>query len=150
MDVHDPLRLALLALAAGEQPPEPLPDLAADALTRDIDSSSLRELAGAPKADYDDNRALFRAAMVELGVEVPDPNAALSELVRFWASEIVAGSINPYAGASRIWRTAWRRLGSPSDLAIFVGLASEWEDHLGERADIEAQIVREARNLISA
>ncbi len=52
----DPLRLALLRLCTGELPAEELPDLAADALVRGIDVPALRELAGAPPTEYDDNR----------------------------------------------------------------------------------------------
>jgi hypothetical protein len=77
--------------------------------------------------------------MREMGVDAPPVDAALRDLVTFWAREIVDGATDPYAGASRIWRRAWWQLGSPPDLAIFVGLASEWEDHPEDREAIEVR-----------
>lgn len=148
MNSDDPLRLASLRLSVGEQAPEELPDLAAEALARGLDSQSLRMLAGAPKDAYDDNRSLFIAAMNELGVDVPLPDAATRELVCYWAAEIVAGALSPYDGARRIWLRGWERLGRPDDLTVFVGLASEWEDDPERRDAYERDILAAAHDLI--
>lgn len=123
VNVGDPLRQALLRLTVGDLAAEELPDLAADALARGLDSPSLRMLAGAHRDEYDENRRLFVAAMQELGVGAPPVDAATPELVRFWASELVAGALPPYEGARRIWWRGWETLGRPDELTVFVGLA---------------------------
>ena len=150
MNVSDPVRQALLRLTVGDLAAEELPDLAADALTRGLDSPSLRMLAGARRGEYDENRRLFVAAMKELGVDAPPAGAAIRELVRFWASELVAGALTPYEGARRIWWQGWETLGRPDELTVFVGLASQWEDHPGQRTEYERHIVTAARKLLAS
>ncbi|HZC52469.1 MAG TPA: hypothetical protein VE441_08235 [Mycobacterium sp.] len=109
MNSDDSLRLAPLRLSVGEQAPEELPDLAAGALARGLDSPSLRMLAGAPRDQYEDNRRLFVTAMHEFDLDAPLPDTAVRELVRYWAAEIIAGALSPYDGARRIWWRGWER-----------------------------------------
>jgi hypothetical protein len=149
MDAFDPLRLAFLRLGIDEQPVEELPTVAAEALTRGLDSPSLRELAGASAHAPGENRELLKSAMSELGADVPTPTAAREELVRYWAAEVVAGSLSPYEGASRIWWSGWEELGRPEKLTVFVFLASEWEDDPKHRADYERDIVAAAQQLVA-
>lgn len=47
--------------------------------------------------------------------------------MRYWATEVVAGSLSPYEGASRIWWSGWVELERPEELTVFVFLVSEWE-----------------------
>jgi hypothetical protein len=63
------------------------------------------------------------------------------------AAEIVNGSIAPAQGALWIWSNVSHRFDREGDLRIFVGLASEWEDHPESRREIEASIVDAARRL---
>jgi hypothetical protein len=149
MDAREPLRLALLRMTVGEQPPEGLPWLAADALSRGLDSPALRELAGAPAVDHQQNRDLFIEAMRELGAEAPSTQDASRALVRHWAEEILSGTLAPHEGARRIWWKGWEALARPDDLAVFVVLASEWEDDLDHRDDCEQDIIAAARALLA-
>ena len=65
------------------------------------------------------------------------------------ARRIVVGSIAPYDGAREIWeQLAERDEPYPEVLAIFVGLASEWEDHEQHRPLYDRDIVNEARSLL--
>jgi hypothetical protein len=146
--------LAELAIAAarvsiGEQPTEDLPRLATDALLREVDSPSLRLLAGTPPRDVREAAELFRAALDGLGVPLPSEQDALWALVRHVAERIVAGRVDPYAGASWIWRHAYHRVDKEADLRVFVGLASELEDHPADRDRINAAIVETSRALLA-
>lgn len=125
-----------------------MPDLATDALVRGLDSPSLRQAAGASPRDVDEARALFLTALSELGIDVPREQEALWRLVRDTAARIVAGDVSPYDGAAWIWRKAYNRADREGDLRIFVGLASEWEDHPNQRPLLDAAIVEEARILL--
>lgn len=142
------LRAALVRLTVGEQPSEELPDLAAWALVGEVDSPALRELAGLSPAEVREARDLFLAAMAELGV--PAPSGSYREMARFWAAEMLAGSVSPYQGARHIWWRAWEPLGRPADLDVFVGLASMWEDDPDRRAMYDEQLLREGERLVSS
>ena len=120
--------------------------LAANALARGLDSPTLRQAAGA--TDAREGRDMFVLALAELGVAVPDEHRALERLVRRQAELIVSGEVNPYDGAAWIWFKAWDRVDREGDLRIFIGLASEWDDHPDLRASIEEQIVDAAAELI--
>jgi hypothetical protein len=145
----DPLQLAALRLVIGEQPSEDLPGLATDALVRGLDSPSLRELAGAPSWDVSESQDLFLRALDELGINRPDEQGALWEMVRDVAIQITTGKLEPYAGARWIWWHAYDRVELEGDLRIFVGLASAWEDHPSSRPQLGSEIVEEARLLLA-
>jgi hypothetical protein len=142
------LRFALARLTIGELGTEPLPDLAAEALARGIDSPSLRILAGTPRQDVREARALFVEAMSELGVSLPSEAERRRALVMFWAKEMVQGTLSPYDASRLIWWEGWEELGHPDDLTVFVGLASEWEDHPQYRVQYERDMLREAQALL--
>jgi hypothetical protein len=125
-----------------------LVDLACAALERGVDSPSLLELAGLPHGLVREAADLFRAALSELGIEPPDEDEALWHLVRWTARQIVAGAVSPIEGASWIWRKASYQVQEAGDLRVFVGLASEWDDHPEDRTRIEEQIVQEASELL--
>ena len=142
------LRMALLQLAVGEVVPESLPEVATRALGAGVDTQALRELAGLRPVDARVARDLFVRAAHELGWEVPTEEAARWELVRQWASDILAGRLSPFDGARRIWWEGWEKLGRPDSLTPFVGLASEWEDSPDYREQYEQDILDEARNVV--
>jgi hypothetical protein len=148
-DRMEPLRLALLRLVVGVQATEDLPFIAAYALVEGKDTQALRELAGTPRTEVRDARDLFLQAVVELGWTVPDENDARRALAHYWAEEMVEGRLDPYRASHLIWWEAWNYL-HDGDLAIFVGLASEWRDHPSDRRDLERRMIDEARRLLCA
>lgn len=143
----EPLELAALLWAIDKQPTDQLPDVATDALVRGLDSPALRELAGAPTTDYWQVKYLFENALSELGIDVPDEQAALWRLAQNKAAEIVSGEVAPADGAHWIWSEVSDRIRREGDLRVFIGLASEWDDHPNERAEIERSIIDAARGL---
>jgi hypothetical protein len=145
----DPLVLAAWQLVLGELPSEALPRLATDALTRGVDSPALRELAGQSAEDVRASQDLFRTVIVELGLPTLNQAEAARALARGVAEDIIAGKLSPAAGAQSIWRSAYRRVEEEGDLRIFVGLASELEDHPEDQTAIEAEIVAAARELLA-
>jgi hypothetical protein len=103
----------VLAAAAGELPlgviePEQLPAVAATALDSGLESPALISLAGLSDENTREARSLFSRALDELGVQMPSPREAVIDLTRKIASEIVDGSLAPYAGAKRVWELATR------------------------------------------
>ena len=148
-ELQEPLELAALRLAIGEQPSEQLPMLAAEALARGLDSPSLREVAGISSTEVREARDLFVVALTELGIDVPNVDDALWRLVRHIATQIVDGRVASYDGASWIWHHAYHRVEREGDLRVFVGLASEWDDHPNARSNYERQIIEEAGALLA-
>ncbi len=142
------LRLAARRLALGRQPPEDLPDIAAEALVDGADSPALRGLAGTLRVDYQEARDVFYRVCDELDIEIPEPAAARWHLVYAAASAIVTGDIAPVTGASQIW-DEWPGLEMPRALAPFVGLASAWDDDPTHRAEYERDIVEAAAALLA-
>ena len=145
----EPLNLVATRLAVGEQASEQLPDIAASALVRGLDSPALRVAAGVPRTDVRAARDAFEGALRELGIPIPEEQAALWVLTRDALERMIDGSLNAYVGASWIWRSVYHRFDREGDLRIFVGLASEWDDHPGSRTEIEDAIRRSAGALLA-
>lgn len=110
----------------GDLPPEAIPALAADALSRGCDTPTLRRLAGETepltRADLDDDvLRCFR----ELGLLTPEPGHARAFLANQWATLLAERKIEPYQGSKRIWNLSNEWWGQPEwdRLSIFVGLA---------------------------
>jgi hypothetical protein len=143
------LELVAARLAIGEQASEELPGLATEALVRGLDSPSLRKAAGLSPRDVRDARDAFVDALGELGVLLPDEQPALWLLIRDTLRRIVDGSITAYEGASWIWHRAFWRVEREGDLRVFVGLASECDDHPGSRPAIERAIRDAAVELLA-
>jgi hypothetical protein len=93
---------------------------------------------------------LFRRALDELGVGVPDRAVAVRRLARDFARRIVSGELPPYDGAWAIWHELAWEPETGDTLLPFIGLASEWEDRPEFRREYEADILREARTLAEA
>ena len=65
------------------------------------------------------------------------------------ARDIVLDRVEPYRGAAAIWaRMSEEHQDYPEALRVFVGLASEWQDHPKHRAALEADIREEAHRVI--
>jgi hypothetical protein len=144
----DELELASLRIAVGLQPSEDLPRIAADALARGVDSPSLRAAAGLSSSEVRAAADYFKEALSELGYDAPDEQEALWRLACQTAEAIVQGDIAPYEGADWIWRNIANRMKETGDLRIFIGLASEIEDHPDYKVEYERQIVENARDLL--
>jgi hypothetical protein len=144
----DPLEVAAWRLAVGTLASEDLPGLATDALVRGLDSPALRVLAGQPRDDVRESADLFRVVIDELGIEVPDAETAWWHLIRRTAADMVTGRIGPADGAAELW-LAYERVRDNGDLRIFVGLASELEDHPEAAEQLVAAMVAEARDLLA-
>jgi hypothetical protein len=140
--------MAAWRLAAGSLPSEDLPEIATDALVRGLDSPALRMLAGQPRGDVRESADLFRAALDELGIDLPDAGPAQWHLVLRTAREIVAGRMTPAGGASELV-LAYDKARDSGDLRIFAGLASVLDDHPEDAARIEDQIVAAAQELLA-
>jgi len=143
----DPVQVAAWRMAAGRLRSEDLPEIATEALIRGLDSPALRLLAGQSRDDVRDSADLFRTAVGELGIDLPDADTANWNLARRTASEIVEGRIEPSRGANALW-SAYQRVLDNGDLRIFVGLASELEDHPEDIEQLSAQIIAEAQTLL--
>jgi hypothetical protein len=126
---------------------EDLPAIAVRALEEGYDSPTLRQLAGAEGRDSGDLRTLFLKALQELGVQPLSPAEAGLSLARSIADDVLAGSIDPYDGARRIWSEVYTRFPHLVQLRPFVGLASEYEDDAKHREEYRRSIVEECRAL---
>jgi hypothetical protein len=63
------------------------------------------------------------------------------------ANGILQGTTAPYDGAKALWRMQWPLRELADALLVFVGLASEWEDHPEQRGEIEREIEVQADRL---
>lgn len=148
MSEANPLEVAAWRMAAGSLASEDLPEIATEALTRGVDSPALRVLAGQSRDDVRDSADLFRVALDELGIDVPDLDSAQWRLARRIAGDIVAGRISPACGASELC-LAYGKVRDSGDLRIFLGLASMLDDHPDDAEQIEADMVVAAQELLA-
>ena len=148
MSETDPLEVAAWRMAAGSLVSEDLPEIATEALVRGLDSPTLRVLAGQSRDDVRDLADLFRDALDELGIDLPDPDSAQWRLARRIAGDIVTGRVSPARGANELW-LAHERVRDNGDLRIFVGLASMLDDHPEDAEQIEADMVVAAQELLA-
>src|SRR3954447_5199858 len=64
---------------------------------------TLRVAAGADHDEPDEQRSLFRKAVIELGELPLTPSEVGSRLFRLWAQRIVSETVSPLEGARAIW-----------------------------------------------
>ncbi len=87
----------------------------------------------------------------ELGREpIASTYAGGVQLASIICGRIVRGAMRPYDGASLIWRRIYYALKEPTELVVFVGLASEWEDCPQCREKHERDIIAAARQFLTA
>jgi len=144
--------LLLAEWVHGDLPPEAVPELAIEALSRGCDTPMLRRLAGESgpltRGDLDDDvLQCFR----ELGLRTPGADAAGAFLVEQWALLLAEHKVEPYRASKRIWQLSNEWWGKPEwdRLSIFVGLSSEWEDYPAGRLELEAAMISEAQKLLA-
>jgi hypothetical protein len=143
----DPLEVAAWRIAVGGLASDELSEIATEALIRGLDSPALRVLAGQARWDVRDSSDLFRVALDELGIELPDADRAQWRLARRTADDIVTGRMGAARGANELW-LAHQKVRDSGDLRIFVGLASTLDDHPDDVERIEADIIAAARELL--
>lgn len=133
--------------------PERVPELVVAALERGCELREVAVLAGLERPLRADVEEELGDLLRRVRWSRPTREQALKTVVDALAGRIGDGSVAPSDGAHRLWRLANQAaFGGPlwTQLAIFVGLASEWDDHEEYRPSIEVQIVDEARALIAA
>ncbi|MEU8217166.1 hypothetical protein AB0C47_15465 [Micromonospora taraxaci] len=139
------LRDLAIRLAMDEPVGDDLPMAAAHALTRGVDSPSVRELAGLSKGQSREAVDLFRQAMDELGYPVPDRSGARLHLMREAAASIVAGKGDPEDLAHKIyWHACYS--GLPDLQAVgdrFLELYAGW-DATHDQAEKEVAAMKAA------
>jgi hypothetical protein len=148
------LRSAALEQAAGRPVRSTtLIQLGLDALLADVDSPSLRMLAGLGRREESEAQALFDAVVDELGLraQIPDDQvAALWSLAREAAAAIVRGEVSPLEGADIIWREFIEPLDYPPALMPFFNAilaAYGPEADMPDLEQITTDILRAAREL---
>lgn len=95
--------LVAAEFASGQLPPERMPQAAVDLLAAGLDSPALRRAAGYDHADPQEQRAIFRQALEELG-ELPLTAKEMGRrLFRRWAERIVADDVEALEGARALW-----------------------------------------------
>ena len=137
--------------------PEEVPLIATDALVAGLDSAALRQLAGEMKPPASEVDPKLRRVFTELSIPWPDRNSARLIVARFYARQIVDGTVTAYEGARLIW---WgpandallepepEQVSSWLKLRHFVGCASEYKDDVIHRPEYEQDIMGFARELV--
>jgi len=146
-------REALRLLAAkdllGLVGPEAMPPEATNALLESVDSPSIRRLAGLSRAESDEARGVFQAALSELHIESPSPREAAILVATEVASRITDGTVSPYDGAKEIWNLVRLvPLEHFPEFDAFVYAASEWEERPEDQKIFAAGIVAAAHDLV--
>ncbi|MER7575553.1 hypothetical protein [Streptomyces sp. NPDC126514] len=110
-------------------PPEELPMLAAHALVDGRDSPALRELAGLPRrSDATEIRELYVQALHELGVPLPDKEAAGRRLLVSLAVGLVHAELSPEGVVDRLSSALAAR--TPEE-ARFLSVAAQYSEWMG-------------------
>lgn len=78
--------------------------------------------------------------------EVREPEA-LFDYVTSIATDVLNERLSPIDGAKQLWRLSSEMWELPEALSVFVGLASEWEDHPSDRPHREKEILIEMERL---
>jgi hypothetical protein len=143
------LQLACWRFDLGLQPSEELVGLAVDALVAGLDGPALVELAGSEPGDPRTARDVFADVVLEQGLDRADEQTALWHLVTHTAQQIVRGTLDPITGARWIWREASHRAEPEGDLRIFIGLASEADDHPNDREELGRAVAQESAALLA-
>jgi hypothetical protein len=137
----------------GDLRPEDVPDLAAQALAEGCTASELAVLATLTRPTRIDIEDELPSLLASLGVVRPPKRLALKIVIDDCVSEIAEQRLDPAGGAHKLWMLARENYAEPNlfgQLAVYVGLASEWDDHPEARPEIESQIIRESQHFVGA
>lgn len=101
--------------------------LAVDLLAAGFDGNAVVALAAlSPGSRWVDTEELARAALGEVGIALPLPEAAGWSIARYWANQLKKGGPQTYRRASALWGLWWA-LGNPPEIGALVQLMDEWE-----------------------
>lgn len=147
---HAEIELAAARWRLDRLPADEIQRLAVRLLESGYSSPALDSLAGTPAfALGTDLRELVDQVFRDVEHPMPTASGAALRLARQVAADIVMGRVAPYEGARQIWTVSHEA--DESDfpkLAIFVGLASEIEDHPDMLSQYEPRIMEEAERLL--
>lgn len=120
-----------------------------DLLLSGVDSDGIVALASVTSRT-EDLSSVIDGALIEREVEPPDDLRAGRLVARDIAQAIDTEELDPYPGARRLWQLARNVPELEPALWSFIGLASEWEDAPECRRELEGDIRREARELLTS
>lgn len=154
MDLHSDIPLTgdfglMAALhSLGKLATEDLPKAATQALVADLDSPSLRILAGTTSKNAFELEDLLERSLDELGLARSTREQALRAMARYRAEQIVRGEIDPARGAGLIWRLFTPDY--PEDVTQFLQLEEMHDDpfHAKKKRKLATEIVKEARRYL--
>jgi hypothetical protein len=147
----EPVEILVARWELDELGPEEVRRLATEALEAGCDTPTLRQVAGIEGSRRAEVEELLPRFLREVRVERPTTDEAVKAVVDECARQVVRGELAPSAGARRLWLRSHHFDGNDrvwEQLRPFVGLASELEDWPDGRAQLEADIVREAAALL--
>jgi hypothetical protein len=150
-EVMEALELVLARWELNDLVPEDVPEVAANAIAQGCEASELAVLALLHRPTQADVEDELGGLLDRLAVRRPSSREAARLVVGSYAQQMVDGSIAPYAGSLKLWRLAndlHKDKVVFEQLAIFVGLASEWEDHPTDRLEHEAGMIARADALL--
>ena len=126
---------------------------AVDLVAKGVEGEATVALAIQPadprRLDGIEVQALFRAMLKEHGLELLAPAEAGWVKARSIADLMLAGAIEPAAGANQLWQL-WRSCGAPGDeLTWMLQLRDAWESSVGNaRLEIEREMLAFAPTVI--
>lgn len=131
--------------ALGMLPAEDLPDLAADAIARGIESEALVTLAGCSPQESQEITQLFEKYLKQKGGGMLKTHA-LRMCAKIVSQQILESKVTAQDGAKEIWRATLKaRIEGFHELDGFIYAASEMEDRPREGNLFEKAILEEAR-----
>ncbi|MFJ9448532.1 hypothetical protein ACIRRH_43070 [Kitasatospora sp. NPDC101235] len=127
-----------------------------NALLAGVETPSIPLLAGLGHNEESQARELFDRVLDELGLSFnppADPTTARLALARWWAEQIVDGSLSPAVGADMIWVEVAVELGYPDELQPVVQWAlvlADWNENWDiTLEEINTNIVQGAQEVLA-
>lgn len=131
----------------GWLPGEALPDIAVRMLEAGFDSQALREVAGLRRPTLRDAAGRFEEALVALGRPPMTVQQALALVRRRTLQGLASGATEVESGLRQM-RDIWIAGDCSAELAAFVALQDEYDDHPEDREAIAAQVREVAQALV--
>ena len=140
--------LAHALYAIGRLPGEDLPGLALELLSKGIDTSAVRELAGLRRPTVRDAGPVFERVLADLGRPTMPVEVAGQVIARDLARRVVAGEMSPREAAQR-GSSLSTQAGYPDVLTRFLAYADDYECFPDRQQAIDAQVIGYANELLA-